>query len=96
MVGGRLSFGAGNWDGTELESALPVEMTIPSGEAASALDLRPFKAVLTEVGKTHSITRLSFDALENEQIWENIPEFYGANLLDGKKDDALVLLNTPH
>jgi uncharacterized membrane protein len=96
MVGGRLSFGSGNWDGTELETALPVDMKIPSGEPSSALDFRPYKPRLSETGKTHSITRLSFDSLENESIWSEMPELYGANLLDGLKKDALVLLEHPN
>ena len=95
MVGGRLSFGAGNWDGTELESALPVQMTIPKGEVDSSLSLDPFQVELSQVGETHSITRLGFDPVENKKAWSSMPEFYGANRIDDVADGALVLLEHP-
>lgn len=95
MVGGRLSFGAGGWDGTELENALPVQMAIPSGDPDSVLNLEPFHAELSDVGESHSITRLVYDTRKNNALWAAMPEFRGANVLDGVAENALVLLQHP-
>ncbi|MFT5433072.1 MAG: putative membrane protein [Myxococcota bacterium] len=94
MVGGRLSMGAGDYAGTELAEILPLEMTIP-GALDDALDNDEFSGVLTEVGKTHSVTRLSFDQAANEALWAKLPPLEGLNKTDEVREGATVLASHP-
>ena len=94
MVGGRLSLGAGDYAGTELAEVLPVDMTVPDFQE-DALDTTEFRAALTEPGSTHTITQLSFDAAENERIWESFPPLEGLNKSRGLLNGGVALVDHP-
>lgn len=94
MVGGRLSLGAGGYDGTELAEILPVDLEVPDF-SDDALDNREFKPELTEAGRTHTVTQLSYDPAENLRIWEVLPPLEGINKTRGPLHGGLVLARHP-
>ncbi len=87
MIGGDSSFGAGGYGDSPVEHILPVEMR-PRGETYSN---RPVTASLTEVGRSHPITRLSSDAQENLRLWDSLPPLRGINPVVRARDAATVL-----
>ena len=94
MVGGRLAFGAGGYDGTALEDVLPVVMATPTLDD-EALDESSFQAQLTQAGESHSITRLAFDAPENRALWAGLPPLSGVNRFTRLKEGAQALVAHP-
>ena len=94
MVGGRLALGAGGYDRTELDEILPVRMTVPDFEE-DALDQELFTPQLTVAGKTHTVTRLSYDAAENQAIWARLPVLEGLNKTRGLKNGGIALVEHP-
>jgi uncharacterized membrane protein len=94
LVGGRLSFGAGGYVGTELAEVLPIEMTDVSHDE-DALDTEEFSPQLTSAGRSHTVTRLSFDPIENERLWETAPSLEGVNKSRGIVQGGVSLLEHP-
>ena len=92
MVGGELSFGAGGYAGTPLEDILPVALP---GRGQDQVDERAFSPSLTEAGQRHPITQLAFDPQTNEQLWAQLPQQQGTNLVGAPRQDATVLLRHP-
>ncbi len=94
MIGGDRSFASGGYAGTELADMLPV--TLPASGSPSALvDLDRFRPELTDAGRRHPITRLTFDRDDNNALWEQLPEMRGTNIVAGAHDDATVLATHP-
>ena len=94
MVGGRLSMGAGDYVGTELDEILPVEMREPTHDD-DALDTREFQAELTQEGETHPVTRLAFDPIDNRRIWATLPPLEGVNEFNGLAHGGIALVRHP-
>ncbi len=94
MVGGRLSLGAGDYEGTEIEQILPVDMTVPDA-FDDALDNAEFAARLSKVGRTHTITRLAFDPATNEKAWAALPKLEGLNKSRGMANGGTSLVDHP-
>jgi len=94
MLGGDLSFASGGYAGTPIEDILPVEL--PSSTMPEAIvDTRPFRPNLTDAGTRHPITQMAFHPQSNRQIWKNLPELRGTNIVGEAKSSATVLARHP-
>ena len=93
MVGGDLSFASGGYAGTAIEDILPVKL--PTSGSKTLLDTRAFRPNLTEAGTRHPITQLAFDPLANKEIWDELPEQRGTNLVLEARQNATVLATHP-
>ncbi len=89
MIGGDLSFSSGGYDGTAVETILPVTLlprdTVPLVDAAS------FRLQLTDEGRRHPLTALELDVERNLARWQKLPELNGTNLVGAAHKDAVVL-----
>ena len=90
MIGGDQSFARGGYSNTPFAQFLPVIL----GES-DGIQTTPFKAELTEVGKTHPITRLIQSSDENQSAWSALRKMNGWNVVSGIAAGADVLLTTP-
>lgn len=90
MVGGEQSFGPGMYRNTPIEEILPVYVGGPQGTT----DLAPFRARLTGDGARHPITTLDFDPKTNAEVWQQLPQLVGTNLVTAKSD-SIVLATHP-
>jgi uncharacterized membrane protein len=89
MVGGDLSFCAGGYLGSPVESILPVELGL------GKIDESSFLPRLTEAGLHHPITRLLPSIDENKALWSRFAPQEGCNLIGDLRPDALALLEHP-
>ena len=94
MIGGDLSFTVGGYQGSDIESVLPVELP-PEGSGATVISEEPFKLSITEAGMRHPITQLAFDPVVNRKLWSLLSPMNGANLVLGSKPEATVLAEHP-
>jgi uncharacterized membrane protein len=88
MIGGRSSFGAGGWAGTELAAILPTEMHPGDGQLEPPDGL---KVVPNATGLENYVVRLGRSAPESLRIWESLPPLPGASRLGRAKDNAIIL-----
>lgn len=88
MLGGRSSFGAGGWTGTEVGDILPTEIHPGDGqvEPPDGLAVRP-----NARGLESFVMRLSPNPTENARIWAALPPISGANRLGREKPGAMVM-----
>ncbi|NOX96700.1 MAG: VWA domain-containing protein [Nitrospirae bacterium] len=84
MLGGKNSFGAGNYRGTPIEEILPVSL------GAGGWISSKFKMELTAEGRAYPIFRSS------SKGWENLPALSGGNIVDSAKPGATVLATYPY
>ena len=89
MIGGDLSFSSGGYDGTPVESLLPVELL--SRDQVPLVDPQTFRLQLTDEGRRHPLTALELDLERNRQRWDKLPELHGTNLVGAAHKDAVVL-----
>jgi uncharacterized membrane protein len=91
MLGGKNSFGQGNYINTPMEDLLPVSL----GQNASAVqafqDLE-YTVRLTQYGYQHPVTRLSLSEDQNRKRWESAPALVGFNPVLSLKPGATALL----
>lgn len=95
MLGGRLSFSSGLYDGTPVARALPVELLPSTLPEAQLLDTGEFVPRLTKAGRYHPIAALRYDDTDNEATWKSLPPLQGVNLLAGAAPDATVIAVHP-
>ena len=93
MIGGNRSFASGGYSNTHVADILPVEL--PSGSGASLIDETSFQPQLTDAGQRHPITRLEFDALDNAELWTELPPLRGTNRVGPAREGAVVLAEHP-
>jgi len=88
MLGGRSSFGAGGWAGTEVGDVLPTDIHPGDGLVAppDGLTVRP-----NARGLESYVMRLSPSAAENARIWSALPPISSANRLGKAKPGAIVM-----
>ena len=92
MLGGRSSFGAGGWAGTELASILPTEIHPGDVQVEPPDGLRVLPNAL---GLDNYVLRLAPGRAENARMWESLPPIPGANRLGRAKPGAQVLATQP-
>ncbi|HLF12468.1 MAG TPA: hypothetical protein VJA26_14800, partial [Gammaproteobacteria bacterium] len=89
MLGGRRGLADGGWGATSVAEALPARLPMLDGPSfvRSAA-----KAMLTEVGRLSTLTRLDADAEANAALWGGLPDLADFQHLDGLKPGASTLL----
>ncbi|MBN96181.1 MAG: hypothetical protein CL928_19250 [Deltaproteobacteria bacterium] len=85
MIGGDNSFGEANYGSSPLAEVMPTQ--IP--DAASIT--QPFRAVLSEAGQRHPVTRLVREGDRNLGRWEDLPLLHGWNPLGAPQEGGVVL-----
>lgn len=98
MIGGRGSFGWGNYRNTPIETLLPIKFNPLEGSAGlNEAQLSRFflEGPLPIVPQTHPVTRLASDA-QNATLWKKIPPLAWAHKFDAVKTGPgiRVLLET--
>lgn len=92
MLGGRSSFGAGKWSGTEVARVLPV--TIHPGDG----QLEPnggIKFVPNPLALESFLLQVGSSRAESEKIWNDLPPLSGINRLSDLKPTAILLGQSP-
>jgi len=98
MIGGELSFGAGQYDGTPVEKALPFElvgMGAGPGPDGAPIISGSFSPRATGVGLTHPITALGVDPAATAALYAGLPPLEGMNAVGRVPPDTAVLLEHP-
>ncbi|MCB9640527.1 MAG: hypothetical protein H6728_03430 [Myxococcales bacterium] len=90
MVGGELSFGAGGYMDTPIESILPFELGL------GQIDEQLFRPTLTDAGQHHPLTRLLGSLQENKDLWGKLPEQPGVNKIGDARPGSITLLEHPN
>jgi uncharacterized membrane protein len=85
FLGGRNSFGSGGYKDTIVERIFPV--TILSSED---FDPEPICLELTQYGRFHPLTSIINDPVENQVLWNTLPDLSGVNR-SGVKPGTIVL-----
>lgn len=98
MLGGRHSFGQGEYQRTPVAELLPVEL--PPFSAADGRAIAPqlqeeFRFTPTAEYLTMPLLQLDADPVKNAQIWEKLPLLQGYNPLGAAKPGATVLAVHP-
>ena len=91
MLGGRSSFGAGDWAGTEVARILPVIMSPRDGQVEPEGGV---KFVPNSKSLENYILQVGPNRAESLRIWNALPPLSGINHLGRLKDNALVLGQT--
>ncbi len=92
MTGGYVTFGNGDWKGTEIEKLLPVDLSL----GVKGQIEKPVKMVPTEAGlrRFSHVLRLADRKEDNVQAWNKLHELDGITRLGPPKDLATVLAVT--
>ncbi len=88
MLGGRNSFGSGNYKGTPIAAILPVSLGDDNGWISTG-----FKMELTAAGRAHPIFSSPSTSLKE---WDNLPDLSGANIVAAAKPGATILATHPY
>ncbi|MDB5353173.1 MAG: putative rane protein [Planctomycetota bacterium] len=91
MLGGRASFGAGGWGGTEVGKILPTEVGPNDGQNEPPDGL---KVVPNLLGLDSYVLKLSRNPAETRRLWSILPPIPGANRLGRPKPNAVVWAET--
>ncbi len=89
MLGGRSSFGAGGWAGTELARILPVNIGPNDGQIEPGDE--GLKVVPDQLGLENYVLRLAPSTPETARIWAALPPITGSNRFGPPKPAAFVL-----
>jgi hypothetical protein len=89
MLGGRSSFGAGGWAGTELSRVLPVNIGPNDGQIEPGDE--GLKVVPDQLGLENYVLRLGPNLAETARIWAGLPPITGSNRFGPPKPAAFVL-----
>lgn len=106
MLGGDSTFALGGYQQTPIADALPVNLRLEGtnghSNGTNGHDRRgnlafgdKFRLQLTPQGFLSPIMRLSSDDVENERLWDSLPELEGFNQLGTAKPGATVLATHP-
>jgi len=86
MLGGKNSFSGGHYQSSSIADILPVEL--PSDKLNV---FQIVKVMLTDIGKTNTLTKLSPDAALNTKAWSDLPSLGDFNKTLDAKAGAVVL-----
>jgi len=90
MLGGKNSFSGGHYQNTPIAEILPVQLTPESLDMVQMV-----KLMVTDLGKTNPIMKLSPDAAANTKTWDSIPALADFNKTLDAKAGAVVLARGP-
>lgn len=85
MMGGYETFANSDWNGTDLEKLLPVDLDA-IGQIEEEVKIQP-----TLEGVRHYIMRQADGEKENQQFWDKLPKLTGMTRLGKQKAGAFVL-----
>lgn len=85
MLGGEMSFAAGDYGGSPLEEVLPGRM-----DRSPSVISRPVGLEITPQGLRHPVTLLHFDPAVNKQQWEGLPQMDGFNPISLYSDSVML------
>jgi uncharacterized membrane protein len=85
MLGGYETFANSDWQGTPLETLLPVHLDV-TGQVEEPVQMVPAAESLR-----HYVLRLADSPGENKALWDKLPKLNGMTRLGRKKDGATVL-----
>lgn len=89
MLGGRSSFDAGGYAGTDIAAMLPVHLGERDAESSYVTDWLNFE--LTAYGRQHPALQLVSDPAANLRRWRNLPPISAYNRISRAKPGAAVL-----
>lgn len=89
MLGGRSSFGAGGWAGTDLAKILPINIAPNDGQIEPGDE--GLKVIPDQLGLENFVLRLGPSVAESARIWASLAPITGANRLGPPKPAAIVL-----
>jgi len=92
MLGGRSSFGAGGWAGTDIADILPAEIHPGDGQYEPEEGI---KLVPTALGLDSFILQVGANRLETARIWQAMPPVLGCNRFGERKGLASLLATSP-
>lgn len=96
MLGGGSTLGAGGYQNTPVEEALPVWLGY--GEQQRTADISYLRdetrPVLTDFGANHPALRLAREDEESVRLWGELPALSDRNRIQGLKPGATVLVET--
>jgi uncharacterized membrane protein len=92
MLGGRSSFGAGGWAGTDVADILPA--AIDPGDGQFEPD-EGIKLVPTPIGLDSFILQVGANRAETARIWQSMPPLLGCNRFGERKAIAGLLATSP-
>ncbi len=87
MIGGNTSFGSGFWDKTVWDGLIPVDIS----DARGTVHLQTFRIQIPRAVERHPIWRIVDDPVKNRQILDQMPIFYGTNIVHRLKPAATAL-----
>ncbi|MCA9582231.1 MAG: hypothetical protein KC416_10590 [Myxococcales bacterium] len=93
MLGGELSFSAGGYAGTPLESILPVTLPVSAGEGS--LLYGRFLPRVPEGIEGHPLVALRGDPAATHDLWSSLAPLDGLNRVEAVAPGATVLLTHP-
>lgn len=92
MLGGRSSFGAGGWAGTDVGRVLPVNVSRRDGQVEPEGGVR---FVPNALGLEKYLLQLGPNRAESARTWNGLPPLSGINHLGDLKPGALVFAQGP-
>lgn len=95
MVGGDLSFAAGQYARSALADVLPVDLAGVPPSSEGAFNPERYKPKLTPQGLGHPVTSLSLDPRGNEKRWAALPPLEGTNRVARLQPGASMLMEHP-
>lgn len=94
-IGGGRSFDAGKYAQTPIADLLPLYLNDQIEEPEMQI-VQNFKAVLTQRGRTHAVTRLNEDRNQSAKIWDELPLISIPEALTSLKPGATAILEARH
>ena len=86
MLGGKNSFSGGNYQTSSIADILPVDLTSDKLNVFQTL-----KVMLTDIGKTNTLTKLAPEPAANTKAWADLPSLGDFNKSLAAKAGAVVL-----
>lgn len=90
MIGGSQSFGRGGWGETPVADIMPIDLKRSDKQIEGEV-----KVVPTRDGLAHDILRVGAESETVAAAWAKLPPLPGADRLEGVKEAAAVLAETP-
>ena len=95
MLGGYYSFGPGSYRESPLAPVLPIEMEVfERQEVGVDLPIRKVFHINREVDMQPAVSHPLTTLGNTDQIWQQLPSLRGANLFQGVKDSAQIILES--
>ncbi len=95
MIGGALAFTQGDWGGTPVGDALPVDLLPKTADPSRMFSTGEFRPRTAAGANDHPLLRIGATREESAKLWRTLPPLEGANLVGGARGGATVLAVHP-